>query len=158
MSNYVNRADAIVALKSFGRRYSDLISGPAGDDAWERLVRSPGTSGKSAVDYVALAIDELALFSVTAPQAARLDATKSALPEQRVAEVVTSQSISELQAMVKSVSAAAALALEARRDEDYENTMVVGRVETSLDQLASELVTTLGANLRHGEAAIDEAR
>jgi hypothetical protein len=158
MSNYVNRADATVALKSFGRRYSDLISGPAGDDAWERLVRSPGERGKSAVDYVANAIDELALFASIAPLAAQPTAIKSALPEQRVAEAVTSHSISELQAMVKSVSAAAALALDARRDEDYDNTMVVGGVETSLGQTASELVTSLGANLRHGEAAIDEAR
>ncbi len=148
MSSYVNRSDAVVALKSFGRRYTELISGPVGDDAWDRLVRTPGVEGKSAVDYVVNAIEQLNSFTSLAalvPKSA--DAPKS----------MGAHSIAELQAMVKSVSAAAALALDERRDEDYERDMGVNQ-STSLGHVASDLVTTLGANLRLGEAAIEAAR
>jgi hypothetical protein len=159
MSHYVNRSDAVVALKSFGRRYSDLISGPVGDDAWERLVTTSGTDGKSAVDYVAYAIEQLASFTSLAALVAKVpDSAKRGPFNQTQNTTIDSQSIPTLQAAVKNASTAAAKALEARRDEDYERDMMVGGTTTSLGHLATELVTTLAANLRRGEAAIDAER
>jgi hypothetical protein len=159
MSNYVNRADAVVALKSFGRRYSELVSGPADDDAWDRLVRTPGTAGKSAVDYTSQAIDDLSAFTSLAALVAKVpDKTKSGPLPQAERTTNNAQSIAELQAKVQAVASSAALALDARRDEDYEHEVVVNGTTTSLSRLTNDLVTTLAANLRLGDAAIEGAR
>jgi hypothetical protein len=158
MTNYVNRADAVVALKSFGRRYRELILGPVGDDAWERLVRYPGAEGKSAVEYVAVAIDDLGALAAAASLISRTPSDEAPIPEP-VSNRSSSHSIAELQALVQRASQAASGALDDRLDEDYDKQVhtVSGQI-TSVGEYVSEVVHRLAANLRHGEAAIEEAR
>ena len=57
----VSQGDAVVAVRSFPRRYREALAGPADDPAWDRIVRrrpSPGTF--SALEYtghVAMAME-----------------------------------------------------------------------------------------------------
>jgi hypothetical protein len=157
MSNYVNRADAIVALKSFGRRYSELIAGPIDDDAWERLVRTSDATGKSALAYVATAIEDLSSVATLAMSIGRAPSSDGPFL-QTVRDKIDSQAIAELQAMVKSTSQTASSALDARLDEDYDKQVTIAGRTVSVGNYVSDVVNRLAANLRHGQAAIDDAR
>jgi hypothetical protein len=151
---YVSRADAVVALRSFGRRFSDVISGPVGDDAWERLVRTVGPEGLSAMGFVFTAAAELSSLAVAL---AALPSTFSvSFPAVPSAEPSGSVTIAELQAQVKAAAGSAADALDARRDEDYETAVQTSSKATTVGAHISEMVTRLAASIRHAEAATQQ--
>jgi hypothetical protein len=57
----VSQGDAVVAVRSFPRRYREALAGPADDPAWDRIVRRrPSPEVFSAIEYtghVAMAIE-----------------------------------------------------------------------------------------------------
>jgi hypothetical protein len=55
-------ADAMVALRSMGRRWRGLFAGLDEDESPDALARRPGADGRSALDHVAHATATLALL------------------------------------------------------------------------------------------------
>jgi hypothetical protein len=156
MTMYVSRSDAVVALRSFGRRFADVIEGPSDDDAWERLTRRPGTDGHSAVDLVARAVGELRALAEAIPRLR----TESMPSIRSVATLVpdTGDSLESLQSAVRSAAADAGDALDGRDDNDYESELMANHTRVTLASYVSEMVTRLAADTRRASAAIDEAR
>ncbi len=154
--SFVGRSDAVVALRSFSRRYTEAISGPAGDDAWERLVRHRGLGGRSALGHVVAAIAEMDALA-----ALLTSVTKTASPSgvsPRTAEPTDSQSIESLQSDVQTAASAAADALDDRRDADYDATVTIDGRPHLLGDHVSNVVNRLSAGLRLIEASIESAR
>ena len=55
-------ADAVVALRSMGRRWRGLFAGLDEDESADALARRPGRSGRTALDHAAHAAASLALL------------------------------------------------------------------------------------------------
>lgn len=62
-------ADAVVALRSLGRRWRGLFAGLADDESPDDLAHRPGTGGRSALDHAAHATRTLALLGRAVEQA-----------------------------------------------------------------------------------------
>ncbi|MFL6206792.1 MAG: hypothetical protein ACJ739_15740 [Acidimicrobiales bacterium] len=55
-------ADAVVALRSMGRRWRGLFAGLAEDESPDALARRPGADGRSALDHAAHATSTLTIL------------------------------------------------------------------------------------------------
>jgi hypothetical protein len=154
--SHISRSDAVVALRSFGRRYADVLTGPVGDDSWERQARKVGADGHSGAGFVAAAVDELHLL-VALLTAVPVTA-KPTVAAAQTAEPTATMALTQLQSDAKSAAASAGDALSARQDEDFDKKIVVGTRETTVGAYINEVVTRLAANVRHAEAAIEHAR
>ncbi|MEQ1785886.1 MAG: hypothetical protein ABL966_02445 [Acidimicrobiales bacterium] len=62
-------ADAVVALRSLGRRWRGLFAGLADDESPDDLAHRPGADGRSALDHAVLATRTLALLGRAVEQA-----------------------------------------------------------------------------------------
>jgi hypothetical protein len=154
--NHISRTDAVVALRSFGRRYADVLTGPVGDDAWERQARKVGADGHSGAGFVAAAIGDL--HSLVGLLIAVPVTAKPSVVAVSTTEPALSVALTQLQADVKSAAASAGDALDARQDEDFEKKIRVGNRETNVGAHINELITRLAADVRHAESAIEHAR
>jgi hypothetical protein len=156
MAQLVSRSDAIVALRSFGRRFADVLEGPPDDAAWERLVRHVGPEGHSAVGFVRAGAYELRSLGKALTALAH-DAVP-VVDLHPVDEPSIDDTITQLQADVRLAAATAGQALDDRRNEDYERRFLVGAHETTVAAYVSDVVTRLAANIRNAQEAVDEAR
>jgi hypothetical protein len=154
--SFVGRSDAVVALRSFSRRYSDAIGGPVGEDAWERIVRHQGLGGRSALGHVVAAIAELDALTALLNSVTKTASPSGVSP--RTEEPGDHQSIGSLQADVRTAATSAAEALDDRRDSDYEAAVTVDGRELPLGDHVSNVVNRLSAGLRLIEASIESGR
>jgi hypothetical protein len=153
MSDHISQADAIVALRSFGRRFSEVLVGPPDDDAWERLIRASG-DGLSAFDEVRQAVAtmrSLTSLCVALPGEQAPIVAMAVLPSENL---TTADLITE----VRAASAAAGEALETRSDDDDDRSVMLNDVRVSFSHYISSTVTALAAGVRQAERAIENAR
>lgn len=156
MTEHVSFSDAVVALRSFPRRFREVLSGPPGDDAWERLVRRPGAGGQSALDHGAQAA---ALMSVLGGVLAGLPTTatpSAAVPARR--PVGPDTAIDDVLERIAGTSGAAAEALAARRSDDAKRNVQWNTATVSIGQMVSAVVGDVADHLRHASAALEDAR
>ncbi len=154
--SFVGRSDAVVALRSFSRRYTEAISGPADDEAWDRLVRHQGLGGRSALGHVTAAVAELNTLTALLRSMTQTAAPTSTSP--KAAEPDADSSIDSLKAEVHAAASAAADALDDRRNDDYDSVVVVDGRQHSLGDHVSNVVNRLSVGLRLIEASIESAR
>jgi hypothetical protein len=154
MSDHISHADAVVALRSFGRRYSEVLAGPPDDDAWERLIRTSGSGGHSAFDEVrhaAAKLGAVAALCVALPTVQAPSAATGVMPSESLetAALITA---------VRSAAGSAGDALEARSDDDDERSVTVNEVAVSFGSYISTTVKALADGVRRAERAIENAR
>lgn len=154
--SFVGRSDAVVALRSFARRYAEAVSGPEGDDAWDRLVRHAGLGGRSALGHTVAAVAEL--DSLANLLRSMTTTASLAVTSPRTHEPAADQTIDSLIGEVKTSASAAADALDARRDSDYDTEVIIDARKTTLGEHVSNVVNRLSAGLRLIDAAIESAR
>jgi hypothetical protein len=151
----LNMNDAAVALRSFGRRYGEVVNGPVGDDAWERKVRAVQPKSHSALAYVAHAaasIDALAVALIALPKT-----KEPVLSLPAIGEPTNDATASSLVQQVKTAGANAAAALDARSHDDYDRTVLVGSKTVEVRAAVADVVATCVNGLKLAEQAIETA-
>lgn len=151
--------DAAVALRSLPRRFGEVLNGPVGDDAWDRLVRTVGSNGQSAVGWVVrttAAVTSLGTAVAALPLQARpsvsLADALAATPEARVGSAKAA--LAEL----KEVAERAAKAIEGRQPDDFDRVCLVDGKELATHSLVETVVATGVANLKHAQESLTEAQ
>ncbi len=156
----ISFADAVVALRSLPRRFTEVLSGPPDDDAWDRIVRfETGTPPRSAMGWAAAAAalvsslaDALdALPKMSKPSVDLRDEHASSFrpdPTATVADVL---------ATIAAVSSRAATALAGRRPEDDDRAVIIDGREGTLGELVTQVVTEATGAIRTAQSAIDAA-
>ena len=117
----MSMADAVVTIKSLPRRFGEIVSGISSDDDWNRLVRIPDALDRSALGWTAhtaALLTALGTMVAQLPLQARpaLD-TNTLNPPSTQARLGT---IAEVLAELKSSSARAAEAIDARSHDDVD--------------------------------------
>ncbi len=152
MDDHVNFSDAVVALRSFGRRYSVVLSGPQGDDAWDRVVRKPGAAGVSAIDMAATTMasfEGLTLTLDSMSRSATLTATTHA-----VASVPATTTVATVLASLTKAAMAAADALDKRRSDDEDRAITVDGHASTVGHYVSMTIQSAAHRLREMESAV----
>ena len=152
--------DAAVAVRSLPRRFGEILNGPADDDAWDRLVRTADSSGRSAAGWAA---QTTALVTALGTAIAALSLT--ARPTVELAKIVSARSeplqaatIATVLHELSDVAGSAATAIEGRLHSDFDRKCVVDGTEITAEALITRVVESAVANLHHAEAALDAAR
>ena len=121
MNTSMSMADAAVTIKSLPRRYGEIINGIAGDDDWNRMVRVPDAADRSAIGWTAhtsALLTALGTMVAQIPlQAKPILDTTTLNPPSTQARLGT---IAEVLAELKSASARAAVAIDARSHDDVD--------------------------------------
>ena len=153
-------SDAAVALRSLPRRFKEVASGPVGDDAWERLVRTPDVSGKSALGWVAQTSALLSELGIAlSGLATTVKPTVDLAPaEATMHEVASSVTVASVLGDLSSGAERAASAIEARRHDDLDRHVSVDGSDVAASDLVVRIVRAAVANIRHAAAALDAAR
>ena len=152
MDDHINFSDAVVALRSFGRRYSVVLSGPQGDDAWDRVIRKPGAAGASALDLAATttaALEGLARTLESVSRSATLTANTHA-----VASVPATVSIATVLASLTIAAMAAGDALDKRRSDDEDRAITVDGRASTVGHYVSTTIQSAAHRLREMESAV----
>ena len=152
----MSMADAAVTLRSLPRRFSETVSGPVGDDSWDRTVRALGPSGRSALGSVAVADAELVALGTAI---ASLPQEKSPVvnlgPMRRAAEPASSPA--ELLAQVKVNAGRAATAVEGRGHDDFGRLLTVDGQSLSAETFVRQTIASCLSHLNDAKEAIDAA-
>jgi hypothetical protein len=151
----LNKNDAMVAMRSLGRRYGEVVNGPVGDDAWERKVRAAPPKGHSALAYVAHATATLAVLASAVSALPNTKEPLLSLPT--IAEPNRDVEPMTLVAGLKSAGAGAAAALDARSHDDYHRTILVNGTAREVREVVADLVTQCVGGLKLAQHAIDSA-
>jgi hypothetical protein len=151
----LNMNDAIVALRSFGRRYGEVVNGPIGDDAWELKVRDVQPKSHSALAHVAYAA--AALSALTGAINALPNIKEPLLSLPTITEPSATLEPMTLVASLKTAGAGSAAALEARSHDDYHRTLLVNGTPREVREVVTDLVTHCVAGLKLAQEAIDNA-
>jgi hypothetical protein len=151
----MNMADAAITLRSLPRRFGEVLAGPKGDDAWERLVRKPAANGQSPLGWAAR----------TSSLLDALGSAVAALPIQSrpvVASEVTDTEISEARlgtpatvlADLKTAANRAADAIDARQHDDFERLITLEGRERSAHDVVEHIVLSSVANIKNAQVAL----
>ena len=144
----MSMADAAVTVKSLPRRYGEIVSGISGDDDWNRLVRVPDSADRSALGWTAhttALLTALGTMVAQIPLQARptLD-TGTLNPPSTQARL---GSIPEVLAELKSASARAAEAIEARSHDDVDRECILNgetmRAYDAINEVIKQCVAQL---------------
>ncbi len=152
MDDHMNFPDAVVALRSFGRRYSVVLNGPQGDDAWDRVIRKPGAAGASALDLAATttaALEGLASTLDSVSRSATLAANTHA-----VVSVPATISTATVLASLTIAAMAAADALDKRRSDDEDRAITVDGRASTVGHYVSTTIQSAAHRLREMESAV----
>lgn len=156
---YLPVADSVVALRSFPRRFRELIGPPGDDDTWDRLVRviAPGQL-RSPLGWTALAASELQ----------GLGAAISALPtratvvllrgHEAVSEVEISVSSESVLRNLTTAATGAAVAAESRSTADWDRKISLDGASVRAGQAIAEVVQAVAGYLRELEKALEAVR
>ena len=152
--------DAAVAVRSLPRRFGEILNGPLDDDAWDRLVRTADSSGRSAAGWAAQTAE---LITALGTAIAALPLT--ARPTVELAKIVSACSeppqataIATVLHELSDVAGRAATAIEGRQHSDFERKCVVDGTEITAEALVTRVVEAAVANLHHAQTALDAAR
>lgn len=154
----MSMADASVTTRSLPRRYGEIINGIAGDDDWNRLVRVPDATDRSAIGWTAhtsALLTALGTMVAQIPLQAKpvLD-TSTLNPPSTQARLGT---ITEVLAELKSASARAADAIDARSHDDVDRECTLnGETMRAYDAINS-VVKTCVAQLAEATDALNAA-
>jgi hypothetical protein len=153
-------SDAAVALRSLPRRFREIVAGPEGDQAWDRLIRTLDASGRSALGYVVHTTAEVtALGTAIAalPLTARPSVSLAAIEKAR-SDVPQASTVAELTAQLEQAAVRGADAIHGRQHGDFDRNCIVDDAELSARDLVNHVVAFSVANLRHAQAALDAAK
>ena len=156
----LNMADAAVAIRSFPRRYLEVVSGPVGDDAWERLVRTVGPDGRSAIGFVAHVTELLTVLgtAIAALPVQTQPSVNVASLESKYSEPASSVTISMATDALRSAADRAATAVEGRSHNEFERSCSVDGHNVNAREFVERIVKASVAHLKDSEAAVDAAR
>ena len=152
-------SDAAVTIRSLPRRCAETIGGPVGDDSWDRTVRSIGGSGRSALANIGRADAELvALGTVLASLPMEKTPSVNLGPiDRKNYEPSATTEVGEVLALLKENAGRAARALEGRRPEDFDRSIMVdGKPMTAANYVRRAVSSSL-LFLKHAQTEIDAA-
>ncbi len=122
----MSMADAAVTIKSLPRRFGEIVNGIAGDDDWNRLVRVRDLADRSALGWTAhtsalltalgTMVAQIPLQAKPALNTATLNPPSTQARLGTIAEVLTE---------LKSASARAADAIDARSHDDVDRECIL---------------------------------
>ena len=152
----LSMADAAVTLRSLPRRIADVVSGPVGDDSWDRIVRAVGPSGHSALRSVAIVDAELiALGTAIAALPLETSPVVNLGPGRRTAEPSRTASVAGLLARVKENAVRAAVAVEGRGHDDFVRKLTLdGKTITAQDYVRRTVAACL-SHLTDAQEALE---
>ena len=153
-------SDAAVALRSLPRRFREIVAGPEGDEAWERLVRMLDASDRSALGYVVRTTAEVTALgtAIAALQMTARPSVSLSTIEQARTDVPQASTVAELTAQLEQAAGRAADAIHGRQPDDFDRNCVADGAELSARDLVNHVVAFAVANLRHAQAALDAAK
>ena len=146
-------SDAIVALRSFPRRFGEELAGPLDDDAWVRLLTARADGGLSALDTVqqaTLRLDALATTLTQLPHVATLKATTT-FDWEHLNDLgpMPGTTFASLMAKLKKSANAAADAVESRRDEDLDREITLDKAPSTIGEHLGHVVNQTATEIRH---------
>ncbi len=153
-------SDAAVTLRSLPRRYKEIVAGPVGDDAWERIVRKAAANNRSALGWVqhsAELITALGTAVAALPLQAKPTCDVQAITDRR-SEPRATMSIDEVIANLRDVAERAAIAIQGRQHDDFDRNCLVDGHELSAADLVRQIVTSAVAHLKDAEQAKESAK
>jgi hypothetical protein len=151
----INLGDAEVALRSFGRRYGEIVNGPVGDDAWERRVRHIGPGGTSALGIL---IHSTSAVSGLAGALATITSVASpVIGEPTTSEPSSEVPVASLVEALKHAGSAAADALKSHSRDEFDRTVQMGTQQCSARDAVDHTVELCVAGLKAAQKAIDSA-
>ncbi len=156
----MNMSDAAVAIRSLPRRYGEIVSGPTSDPAWERLVRSVGNEGRSALGFV-VHVTELLTALGTAVAALPIQSRPSVSVESlntRFSEPTPNLATSKALDALKAAAGRAADAIAGRSHDEFDRKCNVDGHEVEARSFVEQVVQTCVTLLKDAQAAIDAAR
>lgn len=151
----LNMNDAGVALRSFGRRYGEVVNGPVGDDGWDRKVRAAVDGGASALAQVLYATEYLR--ALTKALLAMPSTKEPVMHTPRLIEPATGTDSKKLVADLKAAGTDAGEALDARSHDDYKRSLKVDGELVEVRSVVETVVKRCVAGLKFAEQAIEAA-
>jgi sulfur carrier protein ThiS len=155
----MSMSDAIVTLKSLPRRFNEALAGPVGDDAWERTIRTPGPSGRSALGCVGRADAELTALG-TAIASIPLEKTpvvNLGPLDRKSFEPSATTEAADVLAQLGVNANRAATAIDGRGPEDFERTITMDGKSVHAHEYVRAAIATTISYLKHAQVAIENA-
>lgn len=155
----MNMNDATVAIRSLPRRYGEVVSGPKGDDNWDRIVRVVGPQGRSALGFVVHATDLLtALGTAIAALPIQSRPPVAVAPlETKYSEPSPNLQVAKALDNLKSAAERAATAVHGRSPEELDRACMVDGKEVDSRAFVERIVTLCVSHLKDAKDAIDAA-
>lgn len=153
-------SDAAVTLRSLPRRYKEVVAGPVGDDAWERIVRKAAANNRSALGWTqhsAELITALGTAIAALPLQAKPICDIKAIVNRR-SEPRATTSIEEVLSSLREVADRAATAIQGRQPDDFDRKCLVDGTESPADALVRLIVASAVAHLKDAEQAKESAK
>lgn len=151
----LNMNDAVVALRSFGRRYGEVVNGPVGDEAWEGKVRATPPKGGSALAHVLFATEYLR--ALTKALTAMPSTKEPVLTTPHLSEPAADADPTKLIADLKAAGASAGDALDARSHDDYDRSFTFDGKLVEIRSVVETVVQRCVAGLKLADQAIQDA-
>lgn len=147
-------ADAAVTLRSLPRRFDEAVGGPVGDDSWDRIVRTPGPSGRSALGSLAVADAELVALGTAI---ASLPLAKSPVINLGTVRRTTEPTVplADLLSQLKENAKRAATAVEGRGHDDFARLVTLDGKPVSAENYVRRTVAACLSHLHDAQEAID---
>lgn len=156
----MSMSDAAVALRSLPRRFRAVVSGPVGDDAWDRLVRTLDASQRSALGWTVHTtqlVTALGTVILELPLTARPVLDLAKIERSRI-EAPRATTIEDVTADLATNAERAAVALSRRSHDDFDREIVVDGQPMEARLLVERIITNAVANLHAAEQAMESAR
>ena len=157
----LSKSDAAVSLKSFGRRFAEVTAGPAGDDSWERILKTNGPKKVSTLDILRQATADLRVLTNTIEILPSTELPKVSFPQaptnSGTNSGTNSETIAEAVAAVKAASTAAGTAVSKQSSEGYSREVEFAGQPTTLRDLTTTVVNRCVQGLKDAQEAIDSA-
>ena len=152
-------SDAIVAIRSFPRRFREVVAGPVGDDSWDRIVRTVAHGQtRSALGWTHLASQMLGeLGRTVAMLATNTKPSASIAAQERLGEPGQTLGPTEVLSELASAATMAAVATEARTSNGWERVIAVDGADQTAHDLLSAVVHAVSRHLRDARVALDAA-
>ena len=157
--SHISVADAIVALRSFPRRYRELIAPPGGNLS-DRLVRiiAPGQT-RSALGWTAEAAHLLsAIGAALAALPSHSTVTLNRHGFGDSSEVAMSTGVDAVLHELTTAATMAAVAAEARPTIDWDREIILDGVPTRAAEVLAELVEAVATHLKDLTQALKAAQ
>ncbi len=156
----MSMSDATVALRSLPRRYREVVSGPIGDDAWDRLVRSVVPGDRSALGWTVYAthlVTALGTAVLELPLKARPAVDLAKLHRSRI-EAPRASTVEEVTAELTSSVERTAQAIASRSHEAFEREILVDGKPIEARLVVDQFVREAVGHIKDAEAALQAAR